>query len=240
MTLTKKGIILSTFLWMVCSLFSQAQTDIWAEIANMRKLYTSLSDYSAELNYKIYAGHTSQEVVETQSGEIQIFGTNCRTVLGDLEFVKNDDFIIQVNKEDQELNILKTSQESTTPLMPFSDFKTMDQALQKNKAVSKKTSNGISIITFDMTSMASEFDKVTVHVANGSQLRKVILFYKSSIQEYDVPGDYKPRVEIDYVKQNFSAGFTKAFFSEKKYFSVVNGRIVTTNPFKDFTIFENP
>lgn len=222
-----------------CLLPARAQTEAWAEIAAIRERYTHLSDYEAGMEYKIYSGHRSQTLVDVQNGQLQVWGNCYRMVLGDLETVKNGQYVFQLDGENKEMDVVPVAQTDIPGNVPmFSDFSSLDQLLQKKKAVTRELREGYSILTFDMTAVpGSEYEKIIVYLHPDGTMNKLILFFSAPMDQYALDGDYKPRVEVTYLKQSFSAGLSAAHFSEKKYFTVVNGQIVPHAPYKNFKLF---
>lgn len=220
------------------SLTGKAQTEGWAELAKVRERYTDLSNYSADLNYFVYGGHESQNLLERQSGKIRLFGDNRRFVLGGLETVMNERYLFQLNDDEKELDVLPREQKNAAETPAFADFRAMDELLKKNRALTRSSNGSTSILTFNMKSViGSEYEKVVLYVTPDGILNKIVLYFAAPVETYALDGDYKPRVEIVYLKQNFAAGLTAADFSEKKYFKVENDRVIPTEAYTYFKLF---
>lgn len=218
---------------------AQAQTEAWAEIARIRERYTRLTDYTADMEYRIYNGHSSQELVDLQTGKLQIWDNCHRLVLGELETVKNKKYLFQVDRQNKEMDVatIAAGRPADNGIPAFSDFSALDALLQKQKAVTRTVKEGIRIITFDMVLFSSEYEKIVVHLTPEGVMHKVILFFANPVNQYALDGDYKPRIEVTYLKQSFAAGLSEADFSEKTYFTVVNDQITPVSLYKNFKLF---
>ena len=228
----------------VVACFSFATADgiaqnITAEFLLLQNRYASLKNYSVSMNYKAYKGHTSTEVADVQSGIYELFNQKMRFVMGDIEVVQNGTYTIQIDKKFQEMDISETPTGWAPPV--FGNFSRLDTILQKHNAVSfKQEASGARLLTFNLKKSGEEYEKIEIKYQSSGDITSITLFYRGNSDAYGVEEVYKPRVEIQYLNQNFRPAFTDEHFSEKKYFLLQNGKKMPNNLFKNYKIFDQP
>lgn len=228
-------LLLALLLWVACGpVWAQ---DSFAELNLLRNRYADLKNYSSQLVFKAYKGHTSTELVDQQTGQCEVSGDRFRLVMGPSTMLKNERYCLNVNDRFREIEVLDATKHAVE--MPYGNFNRIDSILRKNKALSvTPQTDGTRLLIVDLKNSGDEYEKITVRYKPLGELVSIAFFYRGKASLYGIEDNYKARVEIEYRAQNFNAVFTADHFSEKKYVVVNDGQITPQPAYKNYEIFD--
>lgn len=212
--------------------------DSFAELERLRARYANLQNYSTQLVFKAYKGHTSTEIVDQQMGLCEISGNRFRLVMGQATLLKNETYCLSVDDRFREIEVF----DATKHLMeaPYGNFSRIDSILRENKALNvQPLADGNRILSVNLKNSGDEYEKIAVKYRPGGELVSITFFYRGKASLYGIDGgDYKTRVEIEYRSQNFHPVFPADHFSEKKYVSIGQQKISPQPAYKNYQIFD--
>ena len=221
----KTGFSIGIWLLCVCGVLAQNRTDVWAELQKVRDRYTRLDNYSVNLNYKVFKGHVSAELLENETGRFETGGSGSRYVLGDLELLRNDRYFVSIDRANKEMDIAPLTDQKSMPA--FIDFTQMDSLMRKYDMVSQiPAKDGSRILRFDFSkNLFAEFERIDIQYLPSGDLLKAVLYYRQTADAYGSEEHFQPRLEVEYTQHNYKAVFAPDYFSEQKYFSTEDGNI---------------
>lgn len=211
--------------------------DSFSELNLLRSRYADLRNYSSQLVFKAYKGHTSTEIIDQQTGLCEVSGSRFRLAMGPSTILKNDRYCINVNEQFHEIEVLDAAKHALEN--PYANFARIDSMLRKNKALGViPQTDGTRLLTVDLTRSGDEYEKIAVRYKPSGELVSITFFYRGKVSLYGIDDDYKARVEIEYRAQNFNTVFAGDHFSERKYVVINDGRITPQTAYKNYEIFD--
>lgn len=240
MSITNKIRSIGCLLVLVCLTANHTcAQNVMTELMLLKNHYADMERYSVSMTYKAYNGHNSQTVVDMLTGKFESWGNKKRFVLGRSEIIQNGSYLIQLDHELQEMDVIPTKTPATG--MPaFGDLEGLEKLVQKNNAVSfRQEAGGIRLLVFDLKKSGDEHEKIELRYLPSGNIVSVTLFYRASMKSYGRDDDYKPRVEIQYRDHNFATVYEAEHFSEKKFFLIQNDAVIPQPAYKNYKIFDS-
>lgn len=222
----------------LCPLYLFAQQDLARlEIEKINRRYTALTQLHTEVDYVMYATHTSTKPIDTQRATLSRSGDLYLYKLGPIETLTTPQYSITVDYEDQELIMDKVRKKPSETLIGW-DTNTALAACDKVLVSSSSSTVGQTLIRMDLPLPEVEQFDLRFNAAT-HMLQRVTLYYRDSEEWEDGQGETKARMQIIYHSQNTNPVFAKDLFLLDRFVRKVNGVFVPAPAFKDFTFYNN-
>ena len=209
----------------------------------VQQAYRSASFLSFHVLYRYANKNQPDNYIDTMSGEVAMNRNHVRFLLEDVETVTNDQYTIQVHKEEK-LIYLTTPQQS----QQADPVAAIDSALSHFEGLRTRIARIGGVATLTMTFPPGQpYKNVTMTIdEHTGYLQKVIYdMYTKGLVEQDQMvdggsgGPYQPEGRIEIVFSQYRQGqFTDGLFSDSPYFTRLGqGKYQPTEKYKDYQIF---
>lgn len=200
--------------------------------------YKNNSNLMFDMQFKMFASHASDKVVQEMSGYYQLKDNQLLVKMGGQTQLNNKKYALVVDEGSKTIMVQNTKPESLNKT-PFG----VDSLVKMFVKISlAKEENGLVYIHFEQPKASfytvQTFDLVIEK--NTGILQKAILYYAFNLSNFyeQFEGDNTiPRIEIEYLnyKQNLNADES---FDEKRYV-IINAKEVKPTPnYKDYRILD--
>lgn len=209
----------------------------------VQQAYRSANFLSFHVLYRYANKNQPDKYIDTMSGDVAMNRNHVRFLLEDVETVTNDQYTIQVHK-DEKLIYLTIPRQSQLA----DPVAALDSALSHFEGLRTRVTRSGGVATLNMTFPPGQAYKnvaMTIDEQTG-YLQKVVydmytegLVDKDQMMDGDNGGPYQPEGRIEIVFSQYHLGqFTEGLFSGDQYFTRLGqGKYQPTEKYKDYQIF---
>ncbi len=199
---------LTTSILLLISLTSGAQTGSNIDVDEMSQVlkqvadkYTAMSDYSFNVTYTSYKGHSGNVIADKSSGVFKKSGQKMYANIMGMETVQDDKIRILTLEQEKLMFVYEPK-----PMEETMDIDAYSKALNDASKITKRHSGSQQIFVIYFKSY-STLEKMVLYLNDDLFITKVKLFYAEA-QSWEVGSGVtksaKPRLEINYSNFSFS------------------------------------
>ena len=209
----------------------------------VQQAYRSANFLSFRVLYRYANKNQPESYIDTMSGEVAMNRNHLRFLLEDVETITNDQYTIQVHKNEK-LIYLSTPQQAQMA----DPVAAIDSALKHFNGIRAGVTRTDGVATLNMTFPPGQaYKKVTMTIdEHTGYLQKVVydmytagLVEKDQLMDGASGGPYQSEGRIEIVFSQYRQGqFTDGLFSDGQYFTRLGqGKYEPTEKYKDYQIF---
>ena len=222
----------SFFIYLFCILcvktsFAQKASD---ELMKVRQAYIDAENFCADVNVVGYKDKSSSNTVQIGNGMLRKTKSFYYSKFSGSEMISNSKYTFIVNHNEKVITVFDIPQ--ILDLYKKQELINIDTLLSGTDSVAYKgIANGLK--TFSFYSTSSDIYRTELSVdAKTNFISKVVYYYKEPDEEdsYDVD-----RIVIEY-KNVSTKKPDDSFFSEKKFFEKINGKLSVTAAFSKYKL----
>ena len=224
-----------TVLFLFLPIFLSAQRDVArSEIEQINRTYTAMTSLQSEVDYVMYATHSSTKPIDTQHATLSRQGDSYLYKLGPVETLTTPTYTVTADYEDKELLLDKVRGNPAGKILGL-DLKT---TLEACEAVSVSSpAPGQRLIRLDLP--VSDIERLDLQFdAMSHKMQKVIFYYREAAEWEAGRDETQARLEIIYRKQEERPVFAKNLFSLERFTRSVNGVFIPGVAFQDFSFYD--
>lgn len=196
--------------------------------------YLGLSSLELEMEYKLFKGHNSAEVVDTYTSTLKMEGKKSHRRIYDDEIITNDDLTLVINHQLRTIEIMPVVQEAI-----------IDKNIQKNIKNCKdiqlfEIDDNTKKITLQFKEISSlPYSRVDIYVDKDFWVTQIIFFYATQLnfsgssftQEFGFP-----RLEVNYSSFNKSWRDKEGITNTAKYITISENTVNPAPLYQDYKI----
>lgn len=205
------------------------------EIEQINRTYEQLTQLRLELDYEMYATHTSSKAIDKQQAVYSRNGDAVFYRLGPMEMLTTSAFSIAADHEGKELVVGKAQQQAMNHRLGTD----LDAFLQAcDTVLISYPAPGLCLLQLDVE--MPDVERVELcFVAMSKMLRKVTLYYREVSDWEEGKAETKARMEITYRRQDSKPDFAKDLFLTERFIQKTNGVLVPSPAFRDYELHDN-
>lgn len=236
-------LLLSGCLVTTASIAADSTNAVKQFMQQVQQAYRSANFLSFHVLYRYANKSQPENYIDTMSGEVAMNRNHLRFLIEDVETVTNDNYTIQVHKEEK-LIYLTTPQQSQLA----DPVAALDSALKHFDGLRTRVTRTGGVATLSMTFPPRQtYKNVTMTIdEHTGYLQKVVYdMYTEGLVEKDQMvdggsgGPYQSEGRIEIVFSEYRQGqFTEDLFNDGQYFTRLGqGKYEPTEKYKDYQVF---
>jgi len=204
-------------------------------LRNIHSNYEGLSSLELALDYKLYRGYQSNDVLESYSSVYKRVENRSYRRIGNTEFVTVGDVSLNINHENRNMFVSKAIAEKPLDM----DVNETLKWCRDVKVKEQKEGINLRLVLAEGTDIP--YAAIEVKMDKKCWIEQVVFFYAVQVDfsgtYFDKDLDY-PRLEVTYQKVKKRYKDKENLLSMERFIVPVNDSYVVTELYKDYQVFD--